>query len=464
MKTFRKNVLALIFCNAIISIVGLFSGSFLVAYFYSSTSNYILTIGIYYLFLYAFIGAGFVLLGKVLVNAKYRDLIFKTGIVIKCIYVLCIVLFKNEISNHIIMLGVLCGVGDAFYWSGFHVIKNDIISENAVFRSYTYYATIIGKAINISVPVLLGALIEYSSFLNLSIYILILCMIALALSFGIKSGKFKDESFCLKKYLVKIQTNKRAARQLKYLYIGIFSAGMRTIVGTLTTIVIMMTFGTNISIGVLSSVMTVCTFVFLYFYNRFERVKKSKIIFYFVLFAPLLSSMLLMSTMGKITLIIFNLIYSLACTTLDYSLDINRYAIIKKLRLGSDIVEHHVFSEILISIARLTAFGLFTLIGLLNSLTLLKILFVLIIVFVGIQAFAMKKLQLKFNERKSHKSTKVLHKPAKNSPLSKVIENSENLSTETLPEQNALEQSEPKAFEQTASETFEQPEPENTQV
>lgn len=393
MAKFSKSTIALLFCSVFLNIAGLFSGSFLVAYFYSHSANYILTIGVYNMLLFALLTIISVLLCFVITNAKWRDAIFRLGIVFKCLSVLLIVLLKDKLESYIVMLALITGIGEALYYTSFHTIKSEISSDRKIFEKYAYTSSIINQTINIVMPIILGIIIDVSSYLQISIYIFVICLIALGCSFFIKSRRLKDGNFNLIAYIKKLKSEKQKYKPLKYLYISAFAVGMRAVVGTLAAVIIMMTFGSNVGLGVNTSFITVVAMIFLTIYVRSKRLKKSKSLFIFNIVAPLLTAVILLSSMGRVTFLIFNVCFVIACTSLDYQIDINRYSLVKQLNLTQDTIEHQSMSEISLGVSRIMGYAFLALIGLTHSMLLVKLLLFVSLFSVSIMTLALRKLQ-----------------------------------------------------------------------
>lgn len=94
---------ALISCDLINDVVKLFGDTFLVAYFLQVSNENIVQVSLYYIIVYALLGLGHILLGKTLKkHTKGRINIYRIGIIVKSIFVLLIVLLKNNINSYYI--------------------------------------------------------------------------------------------------------------------------------------------------------------------------------------------------------------------------------------------------------------------------------------------------------------------------------------------------------------------------
>ena len=90
---------ALMTCDLINGIVTLFGETFLVAYFLQVSNENIVQVSIYYMIIYLMLGLGSILLGKTMKkDPSKRVVIYRIGIIIKSIYILFIILFRENIN------------------------------------------------------------------------------------------------------------------------------------------------------------------------------------------------------------------------------------------------------------------------------------------------------------------------------------------------------------------------------
>ena len=70
----------------------------------------------------------FLALGKVVKN-KTQVGIYRTEIVMYCIYILSVALLKEKIVDYYIYLGAYYGIVQGFFWSAGHVLTNEYIKD-----------------------------------------------------------------------------------------------------------------------------------------------------------------------------------------------------------------------------------------------------------------------------------------------------------------------------------------------
>lgn len=199
-----KSAKALMVCDLTNTIVSLFGETFLVAYFLQISNENIVQVSTYYIMIYALLGLGSIFLGNIIKsNAKNRVIIYRVGIIVKSIYILLMVLFKEKINQYFVIFAIFYGIAEALYWSA-HDIMNIEIVNNENRKKYMTTKRILGKIVNIVIPILLGISIELTSFINMSLYIFVLTLIQIIISVHIDINKFKNneekERYNLKNY------------------------------------------------------------------------------------------------------------------------------------------------------------------------------------------------------------------------------------------------------------------------
>ena len=78
-----------------------------------------------------------------------------------CVLV-AIVFWGEVIAQWIVLAGAICGISNAFYYSSYNVMKNELV-DRIYMKKYSIISTVITNAINIIVPTVLGFVIDKSS-------------------------------------------------------------------------------------------------------------------------------------------------------------------------------------------------------------------------------------------------------------------------------------------------------------
>ncbi len=397
MKTkLDRSAKSLMACDLTNNIINLFGETFLVAYFLQISNENIIQVSTFYIILYLILGVGSILLGNIIKSKpKKRVSIYRFGIIIKSIYILLIVLFKNKISRYFIIFAIFYGIAEALYWST-HDVMNIQIVYNENRKKYMITKRILSKFINILVPIILGTSIELTSFGNIAIYIFVLTLFQIIMSLQIDTNKFvindKIQKYSLKDYTTYLSNEQKEninkVYELAFLY-GIMMDTIRVLVVVIT----IMTFKTSFNFGILTTIFSVFSMISLYLFNKLYQKKYAKRLLLFCATLVVLGVLGLILNINKTTLIIYNFTYSITVYILEVMFKIKADDIVKENNIEKWLVEYHTFTEGFMEIGRITGFILMLLVGLLNNVIYFKLLLLIVTISIPIYARIMYKLE-----------------------------------------------------------------------
>lgn len=397
MKTkLDRSAKSLMACDLTNNIINLFGETFLVAYFLQISNENIIQVSTFYIILYLILGVGSILLGNIIKSKpKKRVSIYRFGIIIKSIYILLIILFKNKISHCFIIFAIFYGIAEALYWST-HDVMNIQIVDNENRKKYMTTKRILSKFINILVPIILGTSIELTSFGNIAIYIFVLTLFQIIMSLQIDTNKFvindKIQKYSLKDYTTYLSNEQKEninkVYELAFLY-GIMMDTIRVLVVVIT----IMTFKTSFNFGILTTIFSVFSMISLYLFNKLYQKKYAKRLLLFCATLVVLGVLGLILNINKTTLIIYNFTYSITVYILEVMFKIKADDIVKENNIEKWLVEYHTFTESFMEIGRIIGFILMLLVGLLNNVIYFKLLLLIVTISIPIYARIMYKLE-----------------------------------------------------------------------
>mgnify|MGYP001182089828 FL=1 len=397
MKTkLDRSAKSLMACDLTNNIINLFGETFLVAYFLQISNENIIQVSTFYIILYLILGVGSILLGNIIKSKpKKRVSIYRFGIIIKSIYILLIILFKNKISRYFIIFAIFYGIAEALYWST-HDVMNIQIVDNENRKKYMTTKRILSKFINILVPIILGTSIELTSFGNIAIYIFVLTLFQIIMSLQIDTNKFvindKIQKYSLKDYTTYLSNEQKEninkVYELAFLY-GIMMDTIRVLVVVIT----IMTFKTSFNFGILTTIFSVFSMISLYLFNKLYQKKYAKRLLLFCATLVVLGVLGLILNINKTTLIIYNFTYSITVYILEVMFKIKADDIVKENNIEKWLVEYHTFTEGFMEIGRIIGFILMLLVGLLNNVIYFKLLLLIVTISIPIYARIMYKLE-----------------------------------------------------------------------
>lgn len=390
-KEKKQSIIGLMGSLLINSVLYMFVNTFMVAYFYTLTNYDYTIISIFYIMSFIFIALSTLVLGKTVKN-KMQAPIFRLGIFLYCIYILLIALLKEQIIEHYIWLGAFYGIVQGVLWAPGHLLVNEYADD--ISNKFVSYKSMIGNFLQIIFPFIFGTSIELTSFSHVALMVLILSTIQFSFSLFIKEKDLhKNKPYNLKKFTAYLKETKN--EKLKIFYRIMFYEGIvNYLLDTLIVIMIVMTFKTNISLGILTTIFSCCSILSVYIFQR--RLKNNNKILIFSTVMTVFSVLLLLFDITKISVIIYNLITSVFLILLINNAEEKRYNVIQnEQKVKEDyLTEHQVVSEMYLNVSRIFGFFILFAISFFNNLLYFKIL----LVFVTLSIIRYAGLMIKLNK------------------------------------------------------------------
>jgi len=326
------------------------------------------------------------------VDRSDRTLFLRIGIFVNACFLVAIVFWGEIIAHWIVLAGAICGISNAFYYSSFNVMKNEIV-DRIYMKKFSILTTIITNLINIVVPTILGLLIDVSSYSTIALYIVAMTIIQFIVSLFIRYKKRDDSKLEMRKYFKYLKNNPEDRNKIKYTYFNGLMAGIKTTYKVVIIILTIFAFKTNLSLGILSSVFSLITIGLLIWYRKSEENPKTKklLIYLTVGTLPLLSCIVFMIFTNKATFIILNCFLTIAIYFSDYFGDAERDAIIKHLGQYEFIAEHNVLIDTLKYTVSTLVYVVFILVASFESITVFNVVLLIMIAICPFKFYMMYK-------------------------------------------------------------------------
>lgn len=389
LNTSTKSLMA---CEIINSIIDLFLNTFLVAYLLNITNENMCSIAVYYIIDYAITGFFIYIVAYFLKKYNIAN-IYRLGILLKCIFVILIVFLREQIQYFLIPIAIVLGIAETIYWGACDNIVGLVTNENNR-KKYTTNKKIIRSFTKIIMPIVLGTSIELLTFYKVSIYVMILAFAQVLLSFIIRIQKFDYSKFDLIGFLksINIKNNNR----LKLIYKSSILYGvLLDVISTLVTILIVMTYKTNFKLGFLNTVFAICSIITLFIFKKINNKKFQKNILIVGSLISLISVISLIINLGKIQIVIYNIISYSFIVILEIIFNIERFHD-KENHIGKEYyIENQTFIIMIMQIGRIVGYGLLFIIGLSGNITYFKILLLLTTIIIPIYSYYMYQLHYK---------------------------------------------------------------------
>lgn len=242
---------AMFILSVLKNIINVYFDTFFVFYFFKVANYEVIPLAKYYIILYSSIGLGFFLIR----NAMKKNIkvpYFRIGISLQALYIAMIMLLKENIINHILFVGIIKGIADGFY----HFPKNILNSEkitNESRQKYDGLLNIVNKIFSIIIPICLGILLTFISYVNLGKIFFILFVVMFIFSFWVDDEFHFDKKFELKKFIILLKQNKNIRNSLAAPLLSGFTYS-DGVMGVIITLLKINNFKTNLNLGFVDSI------------------------------------------------------------------------------------------------------------------------------------------------------------------------------------------------------------------
>ncbi len=390
-KTSKKDTcstVCLSVCHLMFSAINIFLSTFLIAHIYSLTNDlysYVLNVGFFQLSTYVCMFIAYYLI-SFLVDKTNRIWIYRIGNFIVAGLVVVTIFYGKDLAKIVFLAGLLNGLAHAVYYASYNVLKQEMVSRKSM-NKFVFAIMILHKLVSVVCPILLGALIEVSTFSMVAIYVLVLSVIQTIISFFIKAKKPEESNFNVKKYLKKLKEDPKKYKKVISIYLICIPYGLATITTALLNVNIMMFLGSNFSLGLLTSVFAILSCVVLILLNKFSKAGKRAWIYICIALMQIVGTLIFAIMPNMVTLILFNIGLAVCDAIIVTVVDLYRNKNLKECGLYDDIAEHQCVVESIFQIVRILSFSLLIVLGLIKNYILFQIFFVIFMVLYASTAF-----------------------------------------------------------------------------
>lgn len=323
MKNKKIEADIIIAINAMKKIMILFLGPFLTAYFIKTSKESLIDLSLYYVFSYIILAIGSFLVASIIKN-KFRIGMFRIGVILNFFYIMFIIILKEKIVDHLGLMSILYGISSSAYWFSYNLFSINKI-ENIKRTEYTVKSKIVSSTIGIICPILLGTIITATNYELTAVIILFISIIQIILSFVLTPDKENElPKFNLKNTWNNLKDN----NQIRKTSLVEFLIGMNVSDGALEilmTILIFDSFKTNMNLGIITSITTILSMIFVHIYGKVYKNKDDKIIITISSILPVISVLVLLMWKNNITIIIYNVCYVIFTSLLTLTREIRLF-------------------------------------------------------------------------------------------------------------------------------------------
>lgn len=395
-KKIDKASIGLQISHMLFVIVSIFASTFLVSYIVSINANNplsksIVSIAIYFITQFAVFGISYFLMSYV-VDRTSRVWIYRLGILLYGIFIVMVIFVGKELSKYVVLAGALYGLSEGVFHAAYNVLKGEMVPR----RTMSHYSTlclVLDKVVRIVFPILMGFMIDSSTFYVTAIYVLVVVIIQLGVTFLIKSERPENSSFDFFTYLKSLKSKNEDMVRIKRVYHVSWLYGFKTIFSTLFSIITIYTFKTNFKLGIFTSISAIVSILSLIIFKKFTK-EGSRAPFYLSLSILLVLSIVGFTLfMNKWTYIVYTFFDAISLNVIANGIDIQRNLVIKKTGHYSDIAEHNCVIELQFTISRILTYTLMLVLGLTLDILGIKICLIICALVMPIMAIMLSKME-----------------------------------------------------------------------
>ncbi|MCL2860828.1 MAG: MFS transporter [Firmicutes bacterium] len=332
----KTNKIAMLTTNIAFSVLALFVSVFLVAQVFSLTDYSFMAVALFVLldcaalFIFYFLAS--------YLCKKIRPIwITRASVALACAFLVTLIFWSDGLRNFYILFGFIWGAVGGLHWGAMnYLVTNTFEGEKT--KNYMTWFFGLEIAASIIFPFTFGLLIDFGSFYLTSIIVLVIGAIQLISTFIFSSPKREKDSFKIREFFKTLKEKKRL--KLTFAFWGVEAlSGMLRAVSFGLVLLVVLVFGSNISLGAFSSIAAVVGVVVLIIYK-----KLNKKIYWALGIVPLLTLIPLFFNVGFTTLVIFQfgIIFRTVVTLEESTARLN---FPKKFGTEKYIAESHLFFE-----------------------------------------------------------------------------------------------------------------------
>lgn len=356
---------AMLATHALNNTISIFVTTFLISYIYSISTNYVLNIGLFYACNY-FSMMVFYYLISTIIDKTDRVSFYRLAIVVRAIFIVCVVYWGASLAKYVVLAGALHGFSEACYWSSYNLMKNELVSRHVIAKYSGLQYTLV-EITNILVPIILGGIIDSSKFSTCAYIVVVIAIIELVLSIFIKSKRPENSSFNMRGFIRDVKNKGYEGKLILWTIVIGGMYGFTNVLTTLKTIIIMFEFGSDFSLGIITSLVAVVTLLVITFIRKFTKIGSRTALFWISALLPIPATLLMVFKLCKTTIIIYSFVNAICLVIHALSYDVIRNTILKKLNLFDDIAEFQCSIECYMELSRVLIFTIMVIFGILGQ-------------------------------------------------------------------------------------------------
>lgn len=347
--------------HGINNVISVFVSTFLVSYIYSISENYLQNIGLFYVFNYLVMAIVYLAVSAI-IDRTNRVLFYRFAMIIRAGFIIMVIFVGKQLAGLVILAGALHGFSEACYWTSYNIMKNELVRKSS-FKLYSTLQTVIERSIYIIIPITLGKIIDAESFKLSAIIVAVLVAVEFISSLFIKSHRPENSSFDLKGFFRDTKNLGEKGKLIKHGILTSFLYGFYNSISIVNTVLIMLAYNSNFSLGLLTGVFSAMAIIFLVLYSKFTKPGKRTAMYITCGILPLIAAIMLAIDINKWFIALFTMVYTVCHMSFVQPFDVCRNVLLKKLGMYDSIAEFQACVEFVMEMGRVVSFTLMIVFG-----------------------------------------------------------------------------------------------------
>lgn len=383
----------LILDNILCKVFSVFTGIFLSAYFYKISEDYVFQLALYNVVGWIFATLGAVFLADV-IKRKDKIWFYRIGIIIKTIFAFTILILGQDITNHVISLGVLYGLMTATNGFPFNMIESENITNGERIR-YLGYGNALTGIVSIIAPLIIGRYITETSYTATAVPIIVITILELLVSFFLKSKNRTTEKLALKSFFKIFLKDKTLWR----LYIIEFLKGFNRngVMSLVASLIVIRALSNDTAIGDWSSVFAALSAIAMLAFAKYYKKSHQTIVVSMFTLIILASTILVLISPNFMSIVFYNIAYDVFLFVVDRIANANLFDYsnsgIYKNRYNT---EYFTFRELFLNAGRILGYSILMLLALFGVVSaVINTMFIVVIISIIIMSGLIIRTKIK---------------------------------------------------------------------
>ena len=297
----KRNNIGLLCVNSCYSVLSLFVGVFLVAQIFVITDESFAAVAMFALVELTMLFIFFTI--ACYLSKKIKPIyVTRFSALVMCGLLILIMAWEDGVYNYYLLFGAIKGIGSGLYWGANHTIVSQVLKRDFTITYFVWFLSIV-TLVRVLFPFSFGFIIDFASFFVTTIVVLVIGVLLLLSTYLIKVEKPSGGHLRIRTYFRALKKAKFVKPSLS-LWFLIFISGLAHTLGVAMTLLIVLVFGTNMSIGIFSSVFAALGIFVLILYKMSPKKWKYRSFWPAAIF-PFAISFILLIELNIATIIIF---------------------------------------------------------------------------------------------------------------------------------------------------------------